>query len=62
MDGDGDLSSVGHMSDQPDADVVVEFVRSAKVILERRVQNAPSQRNEERYLKGWFHRLDTYTH
>ncbi len=51
-----------NMSDQPDADVVVEFVRSAKVILERRVQNAPSQRNEERYLKGWFHRLDTYTH
>jgi hypothetical protein len=39
-----------------------EFVRAAKVVLRRRVQNAPPERNEERWLKGWCNRLDSYTH
>lgn len=48
------------MSDDPKADPVKEFVLSAKKLLEKRVQNAPIQRNEQRYLNGWFARLDSY--
>lgn len=36
------------------------FVASAKETLTERVKNAPSERHEERWLKGWFNRLDTY--
>ena len=36
------------------------FVQAAKKILERRVAKAPLERNEERWLKGWFNRLKTY--
>jgi hypothetical protein len=39
---------------------VAEFAQCAKAILAKRVQNAPSHRNEERWLKGWYNRLDTY--
>lgn len=49
-----------HMSDDPQADPIEEFVKSAKFLLEQRVKNAPSIRNEQRYLQGWFFRLDTY--
>ncbi len=37
-----------------------EFIRSAKDVLTERVKNAPSHRNEQRYLPGWFNRLETY--
>jgi hypothetical protein len=36
------------------------FVEAAKKILERRVSLAPKERNEERWLKGWNNRLDSY--
>lgn len=39
---------------------VDEFVQSAKETLLKRVQNSPSERNEGRWLKGWYNRLDTY--
>lgn len=39
---------------------VEEFIQSAKKILARRVENAPPERNEKRWLKGWFNRLDGY--
>lgn len=39
---------------------IEEFIRSAKEILLKRVKNAPSGRNEQQYLAGWFNRLDTY--
>lgn len=39
---------------------LVDFVEAAKTVLTRRVQNAPIERQEERWLKGWFNRLDTY--
>lgn len=39
---------------------VVDFVQAAKSILNERVQNAPPERHEEQWLKGWFNRLDTY--
>ncbi len=37
-----------------------EFVSSAKKLLSDRVELAPPQRNESRWLKGWHNRLDTY--
>lgn len=40
--------------------VVKDFVEAAKKILTLRVKNAPSERKEERWLKGWLNRLDTY--
>jgi hypothetical protein len=36
------------------------FVRCAKKVLRQRVQNAPKERHEARWLKGWYNRLDTY--
>lgn len=41
-------------------DVVADFVTSAKAILIERVRNSPPERNEQRWLKGWLNRLDTY--
>ncbi len=36
------------------------FVRSASAVLQRRVTNAPVERQEQRWLNGWLNRLDTY--
>lgn len=38
-----------------------EFARCAKKVLTRRVENSPKSRNEKKWLKGWFKRIDTYT-
>jgi hypothetical protein len=40
---------------------VEEFSHSARAVLTRRVQNAPAERNESRWLSGWIHRLSSYT-
>ena len=40
--------------------VVADFVESAKKVLAQRVQNSPPERNEEKWLKGWSNRLETY--
>ena len=40
--------------------VIEDFVESAKAVLTQRVQNSPKERNEERWIKGWFNRLNTY--
>lgn len=37
-----------------------DFVASAKAVLNRRVMNAPAARNEQRWLRGWHHRVDGY--
>lgn len=37
-----------------------EFIASAKRVLRRRVQHAPPHRGEERWLPGWYARLDSY--
>ena len=37
-----------------------EFIRSAKEVLLKRVENAPAERNEQQYLAGWFNRIETY--
>lgn len=44
-----------------EGDPIEEFIRSAKEVLLRRVQNAPAQRNEQQYLAGWFNRINTYS-
>ena len=36
------------------------FTAAAKQTLTRRVANAPSERREQRWLKGWHNRIDTY--
>jgi len=38
-----------------------EFARCAKKVLTQRVENSPKERNETKWLKGWFKRIDTYT-
>jgi len=42
------------------ANPMEEFVAAAKKVLKQRVDNAPPDRNEQRWLKGWYNRLDTY--
>ena len=43
------------------ATAVNEFSRSAKTVLGRRVQNAPPQRHESRWLSGWIQRVNSYS-
>ncbi|GLI56691.1 hypothetical protein PM10SUCC1_22050 [Propionigenium maris DSM 9537] len=37
-----------------------EFRKEAKFVLKRRVDNSPKERGEERWLPGWYRRIDTY--
>jgi hypothetical protein len=37
-----------------------EFVDSAKTVLRRRVANSPPARGEERWLRGWLGRVESY--
>jgi len=37
------------------------FIQSARYTLQTRVENAPVERNEQRWLGGWNNRLDTYS-
>lgn len=37
-----------------------EFVAAAKKVLSKRVAHAPTQRHEERWIPGWYARLDGY--
>ncbi len=41
--------------------VEFEFIEAARKVLRRRVDNAPSERQEERWVKGWENRLETYS-
>lgn len=43
-----------------DDQLIQEFVTSGKKVLARRVKNAPVQRKEDQWLKGWNQRLETY--
>jgi hypothetical protein len=40
---------------------VNDFAAAAKKVLEERVVRAPKDRNEARWLPGWFNRINTYT-
>lgn len=50
------LQRIPSSSEEP----LVDFVREAKALLKERVQNAPPERNEERFLTGWLNRIDSY--
>lgn len=41
-------------------DALAAFQESAKELLRRRVQNAPAERKESRWLSGWLARIDSY--
>lgn len=45
---------------EPGERAVVNFAAAANYVLERRVANSPTERNEKRWLKGWQNRIDTY--
>jgi hypothetical protein len=40
---------------------VAEFARAAEAVLRRRVQDAPAERKEARWLPGWLNRVHSYT-
>jgi hypothetical protein len=40
--------------------VLGDFVEGAKKVLNRRVENSPPERNEEKWLKGWLNRVSGY--
>ena len=50
--------ALGAMSD--DLPALDSFASAAKTTLERRVANAPTERREQRWLKGWHNRIDSY--
>lgn len=54
------LMQVLEQMPQTTASPLAEFVAAARQVLEKRVENAPSGRNESRWLAGWNARLDTY--
>ncbi len=47
---------------EPGYSAIEEFVETAKKILSLRVQNAPAERQEKRWLQGWHNRLESYCH
>ncbi|WEJ61600.1 hypothetical protein [Thiomicrorhabdus lithotrophica] len=52
--------NIGLLKNMPREDILDKFIFSAKSRLALRVQLAPKSRNEQRWLKGWFVRLDGY--
>lgn len=42
-------------------DAADEFARAAKTVLTRRVNNAPRERHESRWLSGWLTRINSYS-
>lgn len=46
---------------EPGFSAVKEFADQAYQVLERRARNAPPGKDEERWLRGWRNRLNTYT-
>lgn len=59
-EGWGLLQVLEQMHDS-NADAVTEFSRSAATVLKHRVHNAPSGRNESRWLPGWLNRVNSYS-
>lgn len=45
---------------QQGSEAVEEFVEMAKIVLATRVEHAPPERKEQRWIKGWCNRLETY--
>jgi hypothetical protein len=57
----GLLQVLEAMHGNSDSGAPDEFARAAKVVLTRRVQNAPADRHESRWLTGWLRRVDSYS-
>jgi len=57
----GLLQVLQHMHEQSDEKpVLTAFADAALSVLKRRIQLAPPERNEQRWLLGWKKRIDTY--
>ncbi|MDI6758390.1 MAG: hypothetical protein QMD94_01770 [Candidatus Omnitrophota bacterium] len=57
----GLLQVLKGMKDENEApNTVGEFARSANAVLENRINNSPSSRNEQRWLPGWQKRVNSY--
>lgn len=57
----GLLQVLENMNDQTTKkDLLLSFSDSAKKVLTNRVNNAPKERNEQRWLPGWKNRANTY--
>jgi hypothetical protein len=57
----GLLQVLEAMQGNSDSGAPDEFARAAKVVLTRRVQNAPGDRHESRWLTGWLRRVNSYS-
>jgi hypothetical protein len=57
----GLLQVLEAMHGNSDSGAPDEFARAAKVVLTRRVQNAPVDRHESRWLTGWLRRVNSYS-
>lgn len=57
----GLLQVLEYMHARPSAAPVLQrFSEAASAVLERRVENAPPEREESRWMAGWNNRVDTY--
>jgi len=56
----GLLQVLEYMPNPPKSSTMDDFILSAKAILTQRIANSPKKRGEERWIKGWFNRLDSY--
>jgi len=57
----GLLQVLEAMHGTSDAGAPDEFAHAAKAVLTRRVQNAPPDRHESRWLTGWLRRVNSYS-
>jgi len=57
----GLLQVLEAMHGTSDKGAVDEFSRAATAVLTRRVQNAPAERHESRWLSGWIRRVNSYS-
>jgi hypothetical protein len=57
----GLLQVLETMQGNSDSGAPDEFARAAKIVLTHRVQNAPADRHESRWLTGWLRRVNSYS-
>lgn len=55
------LKQVLEKMPENEKDPLLSFTNTAKDLLKRRVQNAPEERKEERWLPGWLSRVESYS-
>ncbi len=54
------LNMQGSQLADSEREALEAFARSAREVLQQRVHNAPPERNEQRWLEGWFNRTRSY--